>query len=212
MRTLQGFSVPTFYGTTLFDETSELSLGILLEFVDGINSEDMDIQSPLSTQHLHIAETAHECFNKIIHFGVIHNDVRLANVMVNNVGRIYLIDFAFALFRGEDVSDEEWDKCVAEQGEVLEAKFLLHEKRLHDQTPPEPYSNNYGDYSIYNSFIQNAREAWRLKYYESAPFEDHFILEGLDKNGNLSMIFLPEWLPKYKTIAERKIYLNRMQL
>jgi tRNA A-37 threonylcarbamoyl transferase component Bud32 len=219
LRTLQAFSVPTFYGTTLFDETSELPLnidtdvrGILLEFIDGINLEEIDIQSSLSTQYPYIAEAAHECFNKIVRFGVIHNDVRLANIMVNNVGRIYLIDFAFALFRGEDVSDEDWDKCAAEQGEALEAKFLLHEKGLRDKTPPEPHSNDFGDYTVYNSLIRNAPEAWRLKYYKSAPFGERLVLEGLDQNGIVSIISLPGWLPKYKAMAERKIYLNRMRL
>ena len=218
LRALQGSCVPTFYGTTLFDETSELPLdidtdvlGILLEFVDGINLEDIDIQSSLSTQHPHIAEAAHECFNKIIRFGVIHNDVRLANIMVNNVGRIYLIDFAFALFRGECISDEDFDECAAEQKEAFETKFLLHEKGLRDWTPRTPYSDKFGDYSTYNGFIRNAKEAWRLKYYEPATFKNGSMLEGLDKDGNLSVIFLPKWLPKYKAIAERKIHLNRMR-
>jgi ABC1 atypical kinase-like domain len=219
LRALQASYVPTFYGTTLFDETSELPLGIdtdvpgiLLEFVDGITLEDIDIQSSLSTQHRHIAEAAHECFNKIIRFGVIHNDVRLANVMVDNIGRIYLIDFAFARFRGECTSDEDWEKCADEQGEAFETKVLLHEKGLRDRTPCEPYSDKHGDYSLYNRFIFDAKEAWRLKYYEPATFEHSSLLEGLDENGNLSVIFLPKWLPKYKATAERKIYLDRMRV
>jgi RIO-like serine/threonine protein kinase len=114
LRALPAFYVPTFYGTTLFDKTSELPLnidtdvpGILFEFIDGIILEDINIQSSLSTQHLHITETAHEYFNKIIPFGVVYNDVRLSNIMINNIGRIYLVDFAFALFRGECISDED---------------------------------------------------------------------------------------------------------
>ena len=219
LRALQTSCVPAFYGTTLFDETSELPLdidtdvpGILLEFVDGMTLEDIDIQSSLSTQYPHIAEAAHECFNKIIRFGVIHNDVRLANIMVNNVGRIYLIDFAFALFRGECISDEDWDKCIAKQEEAFETKVLLHEKGLRDRTPCQPYSDKLGDYSLYNGFIRNAKEVWRLKYYEPAIFEGGSVLKGLDEDGNLSVIVLPQWLPKYKAIAERKIHLNRMRL
>ena len=88
--------------------------GILLEFIDGITLEDISIQSSISIQYPHIAEAALECFNKIFHFCVIHNDVRLANIMVNNGGRIYLIDFTFALFRDVEVSDEDWDRCVKE--------------------------------------------------------------------------------------------------
>ena len=219
LRALQASYVPTFYGTTLFDETSELPLnidtdvpGILFEFIDGITLEDIDIQSSLSIQHPHIAEAAHECFNKIIHFGVVHNDVRLANIMINNVGRIYLIDFAFALFRGECISDEDWDKCAVEQGEAFETKVLLHEKGLRDRTPCEPYSDKFGDYSMYNRFIRNAKEDWRLRYYEPAIFKDGSVLEGFDEDGNLSVIFLPKWRPKYKAMAERKIHLNRMRL
>lgn len=114
LRQLQGVSVPRFYGTTLFDPTSELPFGIdtdvpgiLLELIDGMTLEDIDIQSSLATEYPHIAEAALECFNKIVRFGVIHNDVRLANMMVNNVGRIYLIDFAFSCFRGAGASDED---------------------------------------------------------------------------------------------------------
>ena len=219
LRQLQGLSVPICYGTILFDKSSELSFdidtdvpGILLEFIDGITLEDIDIQSPISTQYPHIAEAALECFNKIVHFGVIHNDVRLANIMVNNDGRIYLIDFAFALFRGAGVSDEDWDRCVKEQGEVSEAKFFLDKKGLRDRTPPMPYSDRFGDFSDFNIFIANARESWRLKYYEQAFFGHDPVLDGFDRDGNPLDIFLPEWFPKYKAMAERKIYLNRMRI
>ena len=115
LRMLQDFSVSSFYETVLFDETSELSLdidtdilGILLEFIDGIILEDIDIQSFLSMKYLYIAEIAHECFNKIISFDMIHNNVRLANIIINNIDWIYLIDFVFALFRDKDISDEDW--------------------------------------------------------------------------------------------------------
>ena len=102
--------------------------------------------------------------------------------------------------------------CATEQGEAFEAKVLLHEKGLRDRTPSEPYSDKLGDYLLYNRFIQEAREAGTLKYYEPATFQGGPVLEGLDEDGNLSVIFLPEWLPKYKAMVERKVYLNRMRL
>jgi len=219
LRKLQGLSVPTCYGTILLDQSSELPFGIdtdvpgiLLEFIDGITLEDLDIQSSISTQYPHIAEAALECFNKIVRFGVIHNDVRLANIMVNNDGRIYLIDFAFALFRGAEVSDEDWDKCVDEQGEVSEAKFFLDKKGLRDRTPSMPYSDMFGDFSDFNVSIANTRESWRLKYYERACFGHDPILDGFDRDGNPLDIILPTWFPKYKAMVERKIYLNRMRI
>src|SRR5271154_2666682 len=93
LRQLQGLFIPTCYGTISFDKSSELPFGIdidvpgiLLEFIDGITLEDIDIQSSISAQHPHIAEAALECFNEIVLFGVFHNDVRLANIMVNNDG------------------------------------------------------------------------------------------------------------------------------
>ena len=216
---LQGLYIPNFYGTTLFDQTSELPLGIdtdvpgiLLEFIDGMTLEDIEIQSTLSTEYPHIAEAALECFNKITLFGVIHNDIRLANIMVNNIGRICLIDFAFALFRATGVSDEDWDKCVDEQGEVSEVKFLLDKKGLRDRTPPMPYLNKFGSYLSYNISTANARESWRLKYYEPANFVHSSVLDGFDERGNPLDIYLPEWVPKYKAMAERKIYLNQMRI
>jgi hypothetical protein len=133
-------------------------------------------------------------------------------MMLNNDGRICLIDFAFALFRGTGVSDEDWDKCVDEQGELSEAKFLLDEKGLRDQTPPMPYLNKFGCYLSYNIFIANVRESWRLKYYEPADFVHSSVLDGFDECGNPLDIYLPRWVPKYKAIAERKIYLNRLRI
>jgi hypothetical protein len=65
---------------------------------------------------------------------------------------------------------------------------------------------------MYNRFIRNAKEGWRLKYYEPAIFKDGSVSEGFDEDGNLSIIHLPKWLPKYKAMAERKIHLNRMRL
>lgn len=219
LRQLQGISVPICYGTISFDKSSELPFGIdtdvpgiLLEFIDGITLEDVDIQSSISIQYPYIAEAVLECYNRIARFGVIQNDMRLANIMVNNDGRISLIDFAFALFRGAGVSEEDWDGCVKEQGEVSEAKFFLDRKGLRDKTPPMPHSNNFGDFSGFNSLITTARESWQLRYYERSFFGYSPVLDGFDGDGNASRIFLPEWFPKYRAMAERKIYLNRMRI
>ena len=65
---------------------------------------------------------------------------------------------------------------------------------------------------MYNRFICNAKEDWRLKYYEPVIFKDRSMLEGFDADGNLLVIILPEWRPKYKAMAERKIHLNQMRL
>jgi hypothetical protein len=95
---------------------------------------------------------------------------------------------------------------------VSEAKFFLDKKGLRDRTPPMPYSDRFGNFSGFNIFITNARESWRLKYYEQPFFGHDPVLDGFDRDGNSLDIFLPRWFPKYKAMAERKIYLNRIRI
>ena len=84
---------------------------------------------------------------------------------------------------------------------MSEAKFFLDKKGLRDRTPPMPYSDWFGDFSNFNIFITNARESWRLKYYEQAFFGHDPVLDGFDRDGNPLNIFLSEWFPKYKAMA-----------
>jgi hypothetical protein len=89
--------------------------------------------------------------------------------------------------------------------------FLI-KRNLRDKTPPMPYLNNFGDFSGFNSLITTARESWQSKYCEQSFFGHNPVLDGFDRDGNASNIYLPEWFPKYKAMAERKIYLNRMRI
>jgi serine/threonine protein kinase len=215
LQALQGTSIPRFYGTTLFDETCEMPsgiesevLGILLECVDGTTLEDiLDTESCL-TSHPYIGQAAVDCFDKITQFGVLHGDVRLANLMINISGRVYLIDFAFASFRPAHVVDRMWDQRVSEQQESYQLKLLLHKKGLRDRTPVQPYSDYQGSYWFYNRLLEKEREDWRLKYYQPSDFE-HSVLRG-EFDGKRCTILLPKWLPDYKAIAERKTYLNQL--
>jgi hypothetical protein len=82
LRPLQGLCVPTFYGSTLFDETAPNSqgihtnvCGILLEFIDGINLQDFDVASPLVLARLQIGQATVNCYERIISLGVLHGDV-----------------------------------------------------------------------------------------------------------------------------------------
>jgi serine/threonine protein kinase len=218
LRSLQGISVPTFYGTTLFDETSQLApgvdtkvLGILLQFIDGVTLEELHSLSTLITRNPHIGQIAVDCLVRTTSFGVLHGDIRLANIMVCNNGRVYLLDFGFASFRGQGVSDQDWERRVVQLGGVLKMKIYLDEKELRDQTPPEPYSTHVGDYFPYNHFIQMKREAWKLKYYEHGTYEN-CCLSRLDKDGIQRRVWLPLWVPKYEALTNRKIELDRLRL
>jgi len=216
MQSLQGISIPRFYGTTLFDATCEMAagtdpevLGILLEFIDGMTLEDvLDTDSCLA-RHPYVGQAAVDCFDTITRCGVLHGDVRLANIMVSDSGRIYLIDFAFATFRPPHVTDTVWDQQVSEQQESMEAKDLLYNKGLRDRTPPEPYSDRNGNYWRYNDFVEEEKEEWRVKYYEPSDF-DEALIRHKDPSGKKCVSWLPKWLPKYKVLVERKIYLNQL--
>jgi len=139
---LQGISVPQFYGTTLFDRPWEPPagiepdvLGVLLESIDGMTLEDiLDTESCLS-RHPYIGEAAVDCFDKITQCGVLHGDVRLANVMMKHSGRVVLLDFAFSLFRLARVTDWQWRQRVSDQQETFKIKAQLHKKGLRDKTP-----------------------------------------------------------------------------
>jgi len=169
---LQGISVPQFYGTTLFDRTCDLPtgiepdvLGVLLEFIDGMTLEDiLDTESCL-LRHPYIGEAAVDCFDKITQCGVLHGNVRLANLMMTDSGRVILLDFAFSLFRLAHVTDWQWRQPVSDQQKI---KAQLHKKGLRDQTachiPMGPVIIGYtiaslrqrkrrGDYSIMNRGI-----------------------------------------------------------
>ena len=91
LRPLQALCVPTFYGSTLFDETAlnpqEIHTdvcGILLEFINGINLQEFDVTSPLALTRPQIGQATVNCYERIISLGVLHGDVRLPNIIVRN--------------------------------------------------------------------------------------------------------------------------------
>jgi tRNA A-37 threonylcarbamoyl transferase component Bud32 len=219
LHSLHGISVPKFYGVTTFDKISQsppLGIdfnipGILLEFIDGVTLEDIDSHSSLAITNPHIGQIAIDCFEQITSLGILHGDVRLANIILNTSGRIYIIDFALSRFRG-DVSDGEWEHRVVQLQELSSLKKFLDEKELRDQTPPEPYSDYVGNYSRYNRFVEAAREAWRVKYYEPVIGGEFDSLRREDEHGRLHVVWLPQWLPNHRALAERKINLNRLRL
>ena len=120
---------------------------------------------PFALNNPHIGQAAVNCYERIISLGVVHGDVRLANIMVRNDGCVFLLDFALAMFR-KDRSEDEWNKFVTLEEELFLIKFYLDEKKLRDRTPPEPYSDGRQGYTSYNLFVYRARESWRNRYYD----------------------------------------------
>jgi serine/threonine protein kinase len=53
--------------------------------------------SPLTLASPHLSESTVKLFKKIVALGVLHGDVRLANVMVTQNGQLFLIDFGLAV-------------------------------------------------------------------------------------------------------------------
>jgi serine/threonine protein kinase len=116
LRPIQGICIPKFYGMTLFDATSELPHnvdinvpGILIEFIDGVSLNDIDLNAPISTRNPHLAEAAFVCLDELMKHGVSHNDVRLANIICNEAGRVWLIDFAICNFHRPEIDDSDWN-------------------------------------------------------------------------------------------------------
>ena len=214
LRPLQGLCVPTFYGSTLFDERAEYSQdihtdvsGILLEFINGINLEDFDVTSPLALTRPQIGQATVNCYKRIISLGVLHGDVRLPNIIVRNDGRVFLLDFALAMIR-EKQSDDDWNEQINSEGEMRLIKMLLDKKALRDRTPPEPYWNTREGYGAFNAFLLKARKCWRRKYYDE-------VMGGtaseyrLDGNGNRYLHKRAEWQLKSGAAERRRSFLDQ---
>jgi hypothetical protein len=215
---LQGTCVPKSYGVTLFDDTAPLAagvdtdvLGILLEFIEGVTLEELDPESSLATNNPHIGQAAVNCFERIIPFGVLHGDARLANIMIKPDGRVCLIDFALGSFRGDGFHDLDWEDLAMRQQEAEPIKKLLDNKGLRDRTPPLPYLDHMNDYRNYNLEIRSAREFWRSKYYECISDDAIHCIFHEDERGNERLFCLPTWLPKYEELLKREIYLKKFQ-
>ena len=121
LRNLQGQCVPEFYGTITFDVDSISEMppgilvevpGILIQFIDGVTLDQLDADSPIMIKYPHIGQAAVNCIRRLALHGVLHGDIRLANFIVREDGRVFIYDFGLAIFREEDVSEEEWKEKV----------------------------------------------------------------------------------------------------
>jgi serine/threonine protein kinase len=176
LQPLQGICVPRFYGTVTIDSHSLHRMppgvltevrGILLEFIGGECLDEIDKQSSIMRTHKVIGQAAIVCFERIHSLGVLHGDVRVGNLIVRNSdARVFLFDFALATLRGKDEPDQDWAARVERENEVYAMKDFLHRRELRDRTPREPFDEDGMGYGYYNSVIEDAPEAWRLKYYE----------------------------------------------
>ncbi|KAF7764078.1 hypothetical protein Agabi119p4_8615 [Agaricus bisporus var. burnettii] len=111
---LQGRGIPKFFGQTRFviDSFSHSSLeatvpGILLEYIEGQSLQEL----PLQLFHESIATSALEIVSTLSDKEILNQDVRLDNFIVptSRIDRpVVMIDFAQCIFRGEEMSDEEW--------------------------------------------------------------------------------------------------------
>lgn len=122
LQRLQNQCIPRFFGTVIFDENHldrmppgiQLEVqGILIEFIDGISVDEISPNSPLTTAHPSFGSEAVDAFRQINLAGVIHGDLRLANLRLRSGdGRIFVIDFAHARFRKSEESDERWARRI----------------------------------------------------------------------------------------------------
>ena len=186
-------------------------LGILLEFIERVTLEELDPESELAKSDPGIGEAAVSCFERIIPFGVLHGDPRLENIMARPDGRVCLIDFALARFRGDGFHDQDWEDLAMRQQETEPIKRLLDNRELRDRTPPLPYFGHMSNYRNYNSEIEGARESWRSKYYERISDDVIDCVFHGDERGDERLFWLPIWLPKYERFLERQVYLNKFR-
>jgi serine/threonine protein kinase len=215
LESLQGHCIPKFYGAITFDKSwlgtpqgidTEVR-GILLEFIHGVSLEEVDSESPITFTHPHLGQAAVHLFEKIVPLGVLHGDVRLANIMVQDDGRVFLLDFALATLRERASSEEIWNEWVNSDREVDLIKYYLDEHELRDRTPPEPYEDTFEGFRSYNRLIENAREHWRMKYYESIPQKFDVDIREFD-NGQNYFYYKLRWRLKHESAVARRRALN----
>lgn len=131
---LQGRGIPKFFGQTRFavDPSSHSSLeatvpGILLEYIEGKKLEEL----PPQLFNESIATYALEVVSAFSDKEILNNDIRFDNFIVptSQLGRpVVMIDFAQCIFRGGDVSDEEWYDKKASQDEEGAVGYPLQKK------------------------------------------------------------------------------------
>ena len=215
LRSLQGHCIPTFYAKTEFDETSLTTglnssvRGILLEYIDGLSLEDIEVDSPVALGNPHIGQRIFDIFRKVTEMGIIQNDVRPANVMARNDGRVFLIDFAQAILRDQkNFSAKHWTQTVEEWGDLDITRKMLDEKQLRDMTPPAPVPDPFHIYDSlweYNKQVTRGREEWRRKYYRPAESDDGYKWAcKMDEEGVEGARGFPDWYLIEQKAKERK--------
>jgi len=210
LHALQGVYVPRLYGTIELDATqthpfySHLYVpGILLEFIEGMTLEELNSDLPFAIKFPHIGEATMDCIDRITRFGVLHDDIYLSNIMVRHDGRVFLVDFAWALFRSDEESEEEWKEFVTREWETAYIKVLLDTKSLRDRTPPAPYTCSIHEYAMFNKLVDNGRECWRERYYEPVVYDSFYD----DDNGIECVCYTPSWRLKPEAVAQRSMEL-----
>ena len=184
--------------------------GILLEFIDGLSLEELKYNSPLALANPHLGESTVKLFEKIVALGVLHGDVRLANVMVTRNGQLFLIDFGLAVVH-QDESEDVWNERVISEAEVSSIKLLLHQQQLRDRTPPEPYPNFRASYETFNRVIEYEREDWRRKYYDRV-FDCGRSEVRVDEKGKKYLHQPPQWRLKRDAVEARQKYLDQYRI
>lgn len=221
---LQGICIPAFFGTTEFDESWKTSLnirydikGILIQYIDGLSLEEIKPNSPTALANCHLGQAILLNFEKLSNLGVLHGDVRLPNIIVQNDGRIFFIDFGLAFVRWDEESDEDWAKRVLEEGETTDLKLLLDKLGLRDRTPPSPFAIGPNGYFYYNKSIESSRPCWRDRYYEPTPEsldadKDDYEVRENESRTSYMYYCLAKWRPKADAILQRKRDLGSVRL
>ncbi len=102
---------------------------IVMELVRGISlAELLDAQGPLSPQRVaHIGAEVLAALRAAHEAGVLHRDVKPANVLMSNDGRVVLTDFGIAMVEGSS--------ALTMTGEVIGSPEFLAPERALGRTP-----------------------------------------------------------------------------
>ena len=119
LTSLQGDTVPAMVWS------GDLLEGMVWAVATEYSGQPLDKLAEAGSLAPHTANSARRALRRLHESGVLHGDVRLAQFVVDEHGRVRVLDFELARWREEeqDLSDEAWNELCAEENEAL-AKLL----------------------------------------------------------------------------------------
>lgn len=164
---MQGTAIPRCYASILVNPSPadsgvpEASVyGLILEDVGGVDLSNVDVSSGDYTALGHCLMAAVHQFPA---YGVLHADIRSANIVISSPTRIVVLDFGHAILRTADINDEDWEERVERREETVAIGFILQKRHIRDMSPLDNRGTELQ--SCFNGCIGQYSNDWIERWY-----------------------------------------------